>query len=63
MYDFHKDLLNELVKDWTVQQVDTYIAELEERVTMLHDWVKHVKIVRKKKMRKPVFDNGVRSGA
>lgn len=60
MAEFHE----ELVKDWTVEQLEVYIGELKKRAVDLDNWIKYLKNLKKKKVRsKPVFDNGVRGGA
>jgi hypothetical protein len=62
MDEFHKELLIELVKDWTLVALDVYLAELQERARDMDDWIKLVKIIRRKKVRKPIYDTGVRGG-
>lgn len=63
MSDFHKELVTDLFKDWSLVQLETYIHQLEQRRVELDDWIKHVKTIRRKRMRKTVFDNGVRGGS
>lgn len=63
MDDFHKALSSELIKDWSITQLEIYIHELERRASQLDEWIKHVKTLRKKKMRQPPVDTGVRGGA
>lgn len=62
MSDFHKELLSELTEDWNIQQLETYIYELQKRAVELNDWIKHVKTIRRKKVRKPPVDTGTRGG-
>lgn len=62
MNDFHKGMLGEIIQDWTVEQIDAYIVQLEQRVTDLRDWISHLKTIRKKKIRKPVYETGARDG-
>lgn len=57
--NFHKELLDEIIKEWTTNQVNNYIAQLEEREKNLKQWIRHLKSIRKRK--KPL-DNGVRGG-
>ena len=61
MNDFHKELLSEIVRDWTIEQVEDYIALLEKRAVDLGEWIKHLRTIRRKKARK-VFDTGARDG-
>jgi hypothetical protein len=62
MKEFHKELLDSLIKDWTLEQIETYITELEEREVELTNWIRYLKTVRKKKARKPPLDTGDRGG-
>ena len=62
MAEFHKDLLNELIKDWDDTRLETYIHELEDRVKLLNEWIRHVRTVRRKRTRKSVFNNDTRGG-
>jgi hypothetical protein len=62
MKEFHKEMLDAITKDWNVQQIENYIAEVEERETLLGEWIKHLKTIRKKKIRKPPVDTGTRGG-
>jgi hypothetical protein len=64
MNEFHKELLNELVETWSVDQVDDYILQLTTRMNELNDWLKSVQMIRRKKMRnyKKMLDTGVRGG-
>jgi len=62
MNDFHKDMLKDVIKDWSVEQVEDYINELEERASDLSEWIRLLKMIRRKKIRKPVYDNGPRGG-
>lgn len=62
MSDYHKELLDEILKDWTTEQLEVYITGLEERLTQLDNWVGHLKTIRKKKLRKRPVDTGTRGG-
>lgn len=62
MSEYHKELLNGIVKDWTIEQIEDYIAQLEKRAEGLNDWIKHLKTIRKKKARKTSPDTGARDG-
>jgi t-SNARE complex subunit (syntaxin) len=52
----------ELVDPWTVEQLEKYIDELEERVSDTNKWIKYLKALRKKKTRKSPVDTGARDG-
>jgi hypothetical protein len=62
MSDFHKELLTELTKDWTVEQLEVYIGELRLKAVELDRWIAHIKALQKKKVKKPVFDTDSRGG-
>jgi hypothetical protein len=62
MKEFHKEMLDSLIKDWNWLQIDNYITELEETETELNGWIRYLKTVRKKKIRKPPVDTGTRGG-
>ena len=62
MSEYHKELLDGIVKDWTVKQIEDYITELENRVAGINEWIKHLRTIRKKKTRKTSPDTGIRSG-
>jgi hypothetical protein len=62
MSDFHKELLTELVKDWTLMQLNEYIIQLEHRRNEMDEWIHHAKILRRKKSRKTPVDTGGRGG-
>lgn len=60
--NFHKELLDEIIQEWTTGQVNNYIAQLEERAANLKQWIRHLKSIRKKMKRRLTPDNGVRGG-
>lgn len=60
MDDFHKQLLNSLIKDWTDEQISKYIEEKEEEIRRMEEWLRHLKWMRRKK--KVVKDTGTRHG-
>jgi hypothetical protein len=62
MNEFHKEMLDTIIKDWDVVKVDTYISELEERGKLLKEWIRHLRVIRKKKVRTHPVDTGIRSG-
>jgi hypothetical protein len=59
MIEFSK----ELVEPWTVEQLQKYIIELEERVDDTNKWIKYLKGLRRKKARRhSTLDTGARDG-
>jgi hypothetical protein len=62
MSDFHKELLTELVKDWSLMQLNEYIIQLELRRADMDEWINHAKKLRRKRNKKPPVDTGGRSG-
>lgn len=62
MSEFHKELLDEIIREWTANQVDNYIMQLEERAIHLSEWIKHLKTIRRRKSRRLTPDNGLRGG-
>ena len=62
MNEFHKEMLGEIIKDWNLAQIEIYIEGLEKREIELSEWIKHLKTIRKRKVRKPIYDNGPRGG-
>ena len=62
MSEFHKELLDEIIREWTNDQVNHYIAQLELRAVDLSEWIRHLKTVRRRRTRKMTPDNGVRGG-
>jgi hypothetical protein len=62
MDDFDKELLTELIKEWNISKIEEYIAQLEQRLVKIDDWIKYVKTIRRKKVRKIPLDTGTRGG-
>lgn len=62
MPDYHKELLSEILQEWSIAKVEGYILQLEQKRIEMEDWIKHVKSIRKKKVRKAPMDTGVRGG-
>jgi len=62
MDQLHKELLSEIVNDWGVEQLEVYIGELRKRAVELEKWITHVKLLQRKKVRKPVHETGARDG-
>jgi hypothetical protein len=59
------EILEHLIKEYTVTQLDEYIADLELRVTETRSWIDKLKVIRKEKLRKlkkKVVDTGARDG-
>lgn len=51
-----------LAEEWTLEQIDGYIKRYEERVEFLHNLVKELKRVRRKKVRRKPLDTGAPRG-
>jgi hypothetical protein len=62
MNDFHQELLDEIIREWTTNQVNNYIIQLEKRAVDLKEWIRHLKTIRKRKTRKAPLDTGTRGG-
>jgi hypothetical protein len=62
MIEFHKELLSELIKDWDAVQLEKYLGELRQREVELGKWIKYVKALQKKKVKKVVYDTDTRGG-
>lgn len=57
--------LLELAKDWSVEQFDSYIEKLENRIKNARELISDIKMMRKvlkRKMVRKTYDNGVRGG-
>ena len=57
--------LLELAGDWSLEQFDTYITKLENRVKNARELIQELKMLRRAKVRKSKrksYDNGVRGG-
>jgi hypothetical protein len=61
MSDFHKEMVEELVRGWTTIQITEYILKLEERIKDTQNMIRTLKTLRRKKNRK-LYDTGVRDG-
>lgn len=62
MIEFHKELLSELIKDWDAVQLEKYLGELRQREVELGKWIKYVKNLQRRKVRKPAFNTDTRGG-
>lgn len=62
MIEFHKELLSEIINDWDVTQLESYLGQLRKRQVELDKWIAHVKILQRKKVKKPVYETGARDG-
>lgn len=63
MNEFHKELLADLVKNWSMVELNLYLAELRDRAREMDKWIRVVEAIRKKQARKPPVDTGVRGGS
>jgi len=59
---YQKELLTDLIKDWTLQQLDDYIVQLHTKQVELNEWLKEVQAIRRKKTPKKPVDTGTRGG-
>jgi len=61
-----KELLTEVLDQWNVAQLDTYLKMLSERKEQLDEWMRIVQNIRRAKVkqmnRKKPLDNGTRGG-
>jgi hypothetical protein len=65
MNSYHKELLREIINEWTDNQLDSYIFRQEERLEDVKEAIRELKEIRRKRnkrTRKPV-DTGVRGGS
>lgn len=58
----HKELLTEIIEKWDERQISNYIIQLETRVLELNHWIKELRVIRKKKVKKSPLDTGARDG-
>jgi hypothetical protein len=59
---FREELLSIITTTWPLGQIDNYIKELETRIEDTRELLKEVRLIRKKKLGKKVYDNGPRDG-
>lgn len=62
MSSFHEELLTDLIKDWSLEQINIYLVELRVKREDMDKWIRHVEAFRRKKMPKVSKDNGPRDG-
>jgi hypothetical protein len=62
MSEYHKELMSEIVDQWTIELLQKYIFELENRREQLDSWLKQLRLIRRKKVRKSPVDTGARDG-
>ena len=61
MQSIHQELLESLMKDRNPEYILQYIADLENRIGEMQEWVKYLKVLYRRKTRKPV-ETGIRGG-
>ena len=60
---FHKDVATDIVKEWSVKELDTYIGQLQERHKEEGEWIRTVQQIRRKLVKsKTTPENGPRDG-
>jgi hypothetical protein len=62
MSNFGREMLSEIVQEWTQEQIDEYLAQLRDRREQLDTWIRYVQTIRKKKRSKSTPENGPRDG-
>jgi len=60
---FHKELLMEMIQEWSVEQLNLYLVDLRERREQMDIVIREVQQVRRKLVRsKTTPENGPRDG-
>jgi hypothetical protein len=62
MNSYHKELLMEIINDWSNEQVDNYIFIQEERLKDTRRLIQDLKEILKKRKKKVVVETGARDG-
>jgi uncharacterized protein YdbL (DUF1318 family) len=57
-----KEELLSIIKNYSTEQLNQYIKQLEERIIETSNLVHEVKQIRRKKQRQVIKDNGIRTG-
>jgi hypothetical protein len=58
----HKELLMELIEEWSVEQLDAYLIDLRNRREEIDTVIRGVQIIRKRLVRRSTPENGPRDG-
>jgi len=60
---FHKDVATDLIKEWSVKELDAYLTQLKARHAEEAAWIKTVQEIRRKLVKKKSTpENGARDG-
>jgi hypothetical protein len=60
---FHKELLMEMIQEWSVEQLNLYLVDLRERREQMDTVIKEVQGIRRKLMKsRSTPENGPRDG-
>jgi hypothetical protein len=60
---FHKDVATDIVKEWSVKELDAYLSHLTERHKEEGEWIRTVQGIRRKLVKsKSTPENGARDG-
>lgn len=62
MNETYFDTLMEIAESWSAEQLTRYIEKLEDRQETVKTLLKHMRMLRRKKIRKPALDTGTRGG-
>ena len=60
--DFEREQLSEIIEEWTVEQIENYIARLDARMIQINDYIKFLRTIKKKKTPKKPLETGPRDG-
>ena len=61
--NFHKDVATDIVKEWSVKELDIYLTQLKDRHAEEGAWIRTVQQIRRKLVRsKSTPENGPRDG-
>jgi len=56
------EFMSEIVETWTIEQLESHIGKLEQRITDARSFITELKVLLRKKKRKTTPDNGGRGG-
>jgi hypothetical protein len=60
---YHKVIATELVKEWSVKELDAYLTQLKARHAEEGEWIRTVQEIRRKLVKKKTTpENGPRDG-
>jgi len=59
---YHKAIATDLIKEWSVKELDAYLVQLKARHEEESAWIRTVQEIRRKLVRKSTPENGPRDG-